>query len=141
VLFSISGKDAEAMFMTHIATTMLLAVTWSGWLADSWVQDRMFPDGLVHDFGKVPQGTKCQHAFRLVNTTNAPIQIMLLRCSGSTLTARWTEHALEPNEEGKVEVLLDTRRFVGRKTISMYLTLENGTEVAFQISAESDPVP
>jgi hypothetical protein len=34
---------------------------------------------------------------------------------------------LQPNEVGKVEILLDGRRFIGPKTCSLYLTLNNGT--------------
>jgi hypothetical protein len=36
---------------------------------------------------------------------------------------------LQPSEEGAVEVNLDTRRFAGPKTVSLYLTLEYGTTI------------
>jgi hypothetical protein len=41
--------------------------------------DPMFPDGLVHDFGKVPRGVQARHAFRVVNTSNVPLQIISVR--------------------------------------------------------------
>src|SRR5712691_5689324 len=41
----------------------------------------MFPDGLVHDFGKVQRGTIVNHAFRIVNTLNVPLRIVSLRLS------------------------------------------------------------
>jgi hypothetical protein len=41
----------------------------------------MFPDGLVHDFGKVPFGAQLTHSFRIVNTYNHPIRIVSLRIS------------------------------------------------------------
>jgi hypothetical protein len=33
---------------------------------------------------------------------------------------------LQPNEEGKVEIRVDTSRFVGRKTKSLLLTTKQG---------------
>jgi hypothetical protein len=41
--------------------------------------DKMFPDGLEYDFGKVARGTLCEHSFRIVNTSNVPLQILSLR--------------------------------------------------------------
>jgi hypothetical protein len=43
--------------------------------------DPMFPDGLVHDFGKLPRGVQARHAFRVVNTSGVPLQILSLRQS------------------------------------------------------------
>ena len=43
--------------------------------------DRMFPDGVVHDFGKVPRGIQARHAFRIVNTSDVPLRILALRIS------------------------------------------------------------
>jgi len=43
--------------------------------------EKMSPLGLVHDFGKVTRGTLCRHAFRVVNTSDAPLQIVSLRIS------------------------------------------------------------
>ena len=58
-----------------IATTILLtALTCSGVY-------KMFPDGTVHDFGKVKRGTQCKHSFRIVNTSKVPLEITSLRCS------------------------------------------------------------
>jgi hypothetical protein len=37
--------------------------------------NKMFPDGLEHDFGTVIRGTECKHTFRIVNTTDGPLQI------------------------------------------------------------------
>jgi hypothetical protein len=41
----------------------------------------MFPDGLRHSFGIVSAGTLCKHAFRIVNTTGAPLKIVSIRIS------------------------------------------------------------
>jgi hypothetical protein len=42
---------------------------------------KMFPGGVVHDFGKVPSGTQAQHTFRVVNTSKVPLRIVSLRGS------------------------------------------------------------
>jgi hypothetical protein len=39
----------------------------------------MFPDGWEHDFGTVLRGTKCRHAFWIVNTSSRPLQIVKVR--------------------------------------------------------------
>jgi hypothetical protein len=39
----------------------------------------LFPDGLVHDFGKVLRGTQATHTFRIVNRSNVALQIVSLR--------------------------------------------------------------
>jgi hypothetical protein len=42
----------------------------------------MFPDGLVHDFGKVKAGTQAKHTFRIVNTSCIPLRVVSLRFAG-----------------------------------------------------------
>jgi hypothetical protein len=46
---------------------------------------------------------------------------------------------LLPGEVGEVEVILDTSRFVGPKTQTLFLTLDNGTvaEARLTITADS----
>jgi hypothetical protein len=40
----------------------------------------MFPDGVEHDFGKVRRGPMLEHTFRIVNTSNRPLEIISVRC-------------------------------------------------------------
>jgi hypothetical protein len=87
----------QAMFVTKIkiARTMLLVVlTCSGVCLTGYSKDAgnedakkfagetktvtMFPDGLEYDFGKVQRGTLAKHVFRVVNTSNVPLQIVSL---------------------------------------------------------------
>jgi hypothetical protein len=46
---------------------------------------------------------------------------------------------LEPNEEGRIEIVLDTRRFQGPKTVALYLQTDNGKrmETIFYITADA----
>jgi hypothetical protein len=50
---------------------------------------------------------------------------------------------LQPNEEGKVEISLDTSRFKGRKTCALFLEWDNGKTAVFHVTADSqdDPQP
>ncbi len=88
--------------------------------------DRMFPDGIGHDFGKVPRGTEARHAFRIVNTSDVPIRIGEVRVSMGSLTAYSTKSELQPNEEAEIVTVVHTSRFVGARTQTMYITMELG---------------
>ena len=79
------------MFATKsiIATKVLvMALTWTCACLTGYSTNRadnideMFPDGLVHDFGKVRSGIQAKHAFRIVNTTDVPLRIVSVRRSG-----------------------------------------------------------
>lgn len=39
----------------------------------------LFPDGVTHDFGTVTRGPEVRHAFRIRNTTGAPLTVVSLR--------------------------------------------------------------
>ena len=101
----------------------------------------MCPVGLAHDFGKVQTGTIAKHTFRFVNTSDNPLQVIDLRCTPGPLVGRSTKNLLQPHEEGEVEISLDTRRFRGHKTRTLYMTLrtDNGKSmiVIFRVSADS----
>lgn len=42
-------------------------------------REKLFPDGLTHDFGVVQRGTQAYHAFRIVNTSDAALRIANVR--------------------------------------------------------------
>jgi hypothetical protein len=48
---------------------------------------------------------------------------------------------LQPNEEGKVEISLDTSRFRGRKTYALFLEMDNGKTTVFHVTANSQDEP
>jgi hypothetical protein len=100
----------------------------------------MFPDGLSHDFGVVPRGIQAEHRFRIVNTTNWPLQIISVRTSMSPATVHANKVVLRPNEDGTLEIKLDTGRFVGAKTVTFFLTMSIGEsiqETRFWVGANS----
>jgi hypothetical protein len=102
--------------------------------------DPMFPDGLSHDFGVVARGIQPEHRFRVVNTSNWPLQIISVRTSMSPATVHANKVVLGTNEEGTLEIKLDTRRFVGQKTVTFFLTMSIGNsfrETRFWVNANS----
>jgi hypothetical protein len=98
---------------------------------------KIFPGGVVCDFGMVPYGTRARHTFRIVNTSNVPLRILEARVSMSPMRIWVSKSVLQPNEEGELEILLDTRKFTGNKRIAVYVTLDNGrlTTVRLTVSA------
>ena len=104
------------------------------------IEDKMFPDGLSHDFGKVQQGAQLYHAFRIVNTSKVPLRITSIRVSMNRGTRAWSsKEVLQPNEEGKLEVTMDTRNYLHSVVQTIFLILDNGrlTEHRFWVHAES----
>ena len=90
-------------------------------------EEKMFPDGVAHDFGAVLQGPKLYHAFRIVNTSDLPLRIVSVAMSSRGLDcARASKDVLQPKEEGLVEVFIHTPSFVGPRTRSIYVTVDNG---------------
>jgi uncharacterized protein DUF1573 len=101
---------------------VLLAGLWAispAW-AGSWA-DALF-DELSKDFGSVPRGPTLQHPFRIKNTTKNTITISGVRVSCNVCSrASLLKSTLEPGEETSVVVTMDTSKFSGVKTITVYV--------------------
>src|SRR5262245_51338122 len=101
---------------------VLLAGLWaaSPALAGSWA-DALF-DELSKDFGSAPRGPTLQHPFRIKNTTKSTVSISGVRVSCNVCSsANILKSKLEPGEETAVVVTMDTTRFSGVKTITVYV--------------------
>jgi len=101
---------------------VLLAGFWaaSPVLAGSWA-DALF-DELSKDFGSAPRGPTLQHPFRIKNTTRNTVTISGVRVSCHVCSsASVVKSRLEPGEESAVVVTMDTTRFSGPKTITIYV--------------------
>jgi RNA polymerase sigma factor (sigma-70 family) len=97
--------------------------------------DDRFPDGRDHDFGKVKRGTSLEHSFRIVNTSTVPLHLTSVRVSSGCMTGSGSKKVLQPKEEGKVEVTVDSNRFAGSKTILLFLeTKKRGIAETFEFS-------
>ena len=106
--------------------------------------DPVFPDGFVHDFGKVKQGSRPKHSFRIVNTSDTPLRLLEVRVSMNPLRAYVSNGELKKNEAGQLEIVYDSVRFLGQKHSTVYLLYEeNGKlkQARFWLKAESQQLP
>ena len=88
--------------------------------------DKMFPDGRNYDFGKVIRGMPVKHALRIVNTSDVTLEVVSVRVQMSPMSAWVTKAVLRPKEVGTLEITVDTKRFVGRKTMILRLETKQG---------------
>jgi hypothetical protein len=90
--------------------------------AASWA-DALF-DELSKDFGSVPRGPMLQHPFRVSNNTGHPVSIANVRVSCGCTTASALKTYLQPGEETAILARMDTTRFTGVKTVTIYVTFD-----------------
>jgi RNA polymerase sigma factor (sigma-70 family) len=76
---------------------------------------------MSHDFGRVAAGSELKVRFSLKNVYKVPLEITEVRVSAGCVQATPTKKRLEPNEVGAIDVVLDSRRFRGKKTVSIYV--------------------
>lgn len=110
---------------------------------DAQKKDKRFPDGRDHNFGTVKSGPTLKYTFRIVNTSDIPLEITALRGSSCHFPGNaWvSKHVLQPNEEGKVMIAIDTRRFRGSKTASFWLKVEQrGIKEDFPFSIKANSI-
>jgi hypothetical protein len=99
------------MLVGLCAAAPLPAATWA---------EAMF-EGLSRDFGTVPRGPQLTHPFRLTNTTGTPVTIGSVRVSCGCVTARALRTELAPGQSTAILAEMDTRRFQGDKTVTIYV--------------------
>jgi Protein of unknown function (DUF1573) len=90
--------------------------------AASWA-DGLF-DELNKDFGSVPRGPTLVHPFRVVNKTNGPVSIVSVRVSCGCTSATALRSYLNPGEETAVVARMDTTRFTGVKSVTIYVQFD-----------------
>src|SRR5438105_9904267 len=78
-------------------------------------------DELAHDFGNVTRGTELNHRFKVTNTYKFPLNITQVRVSMAPVDASATQTRLQPGETAYVRVRMDTKRFVGPRTVSFWV--------------------
>src|SRR5262249_40158599 len=90
--------------------------------AASWA-DQMFQE-LSKGFGSVPRGPTLQHAFLLKNNSDSVVQIANVRVSCTCVTAYAVKTVLQPGEETSIAASMDTTRFTGVKTVTIYVLFD-----------------
>lgn len=101
---------------------LLLLLTHAAPAQQAWAE-KLFKDGTSHDFKSVPRGAQLYHKFKMVNIYAVPLEITNVRSSCTCGSVTPSVKVLEPRQEGFIEVTMDTRRFTGPKTISIFVTV------------------
>src|SRR4051812_4990694 len=108
----------RTMFPTVL---VLLSLTASA-PAQGWA-DKMFKDGLSHDFGTIARGTQLKHSFKVTNIYAVRMEITSIKSGCGCVTATAAKRVLQPNETTTIDVSMDGRRFAGAKTVNVRVTV------------------
>lgn len=91
--------------------------------AASWA-DGLFQE-VSKDFGPVPRGPTLRHSFTLKNTSSEPVRVANVRVSCGCVSAAPAKHVLQPGEEGSIDITMDTTRFTGLKSVTVYVLFDS----------------
>src|SRR5262245_39146548 len=100
-----------------VLTAALSAATSAG--AATWA-DGLF-DALTKDFGSVARGPLLTHDFRVTNNTKTTVNLSSVRVSCGCVTALAQGNTLKPGESTTVHITMDTTRFIGPKTVTVFV--------------------
>ena len=103
--------------------------------AGTW-GDSLF-DELSKDFGSVPRGPTLTHEFHVTNNTKNVVRISSVRVSCGCVSATALKGTLNPKEETSIVAKMDTTRFTGSKTVTIYVQFDqpNFDEVRLWVQA------
>jgi len=90
--------------------------------AQGWAE-KMFKDGLAHDFGSVPRGAQLFHRFVITNIYAVRMEITGVRSGCGCVTASAAKRVLEPHEATTIDISMDARRFTGAKSVAVRVTV------------------
>ena len=85
--------------------------------------EKMFKEGVNHDFGSVPRGAQLSHRFVITNIYAVRMEITSIVPGCGCVSANPAKRVLEPRESTTVDVTMDTRRFTGLKTVGITVTV------------------
>lgn len=84
-------------------------------------------ESLVHDFGKIPQGTPVTHEFKFTNTGKTPLVITHVQASCGCTTPAWSKDPIPPGGEGFIKATFNAASMGGfNKTITVMANVEHG---------------
>jgi hypothetical protein len=90
--------------------------------AQGWAE-KMFKDGLSHDFGSVPRGAQLFHRFTITNIYAVRMEITEIRSGCGCVSATPSTRVLEPRQSATIDVSMDARRFTGAKTVAIRVSV------------------
>jgi hypothetical protein len=90
------------------------------------------------DFGTVRRGERLTHSFRLTNELNQMVEIKDVRVSAGFIIARANGKQLAPGASATINVQMDTHRFSGDKTSSIYVQFAQPWQATVQLQVQAD---
>jgi hypothetical protein len=110
--------------MKHaLVALFVVAVAGPSSQAQSPWAEKMFKEGLNHDFGSVPRGAQLSHRFVITNIYAVPMVITEVKSGCGCVTATPAKRVVEPRESTTIDVNMDARRFTGLKTVGITVTV------------------
>jgi hypothetical protein len=103
-------------------TLIVLALGTPAAPGQGWAE-KMFSQGLTHDFGSVPYGAQLFHRFQVTNIYAVRMEITSVKSGCGCVTAEPAKRVLEPREVTTVDVRMDARRFKGPKSVGIRVTV------------------
>jgi RNA polymerase sigma factor (sigma-70 family) len=85
--------------------------------------DKLFKGNLNHDFGMTNRGAELKHRFTITNIYNVRLEISDIRVTSECVKATVSKKSLGPKESATLDVIMDTRKFVGPRAVKIYLTV------------------
>src|SRR5262249_4541731 len=116
------GRAGTATMLRYSLVLVVVFAAAGSASAGTWGQGLF--DELSKDFGSVPRGPLLTHNFRVVNRTKQTVNITSVRVSCGCVTATPMKTKLEPNEETTIYATMDTTRFVGAKSVTVFVQLD-----------------
>jgi hypothetical protein len=90
--------------------------------AQGWAE-KMFKDGLNHDFGSVARGAQLFHRFTITNIYAVRMEITDVRPGCNCVTWSAAKRVLESRESTTIDISMDARKFTGSKTVGITVTV------------------
>lgn len=85
--------------------------------------EKMFQQGVAHDFGVIPKGSLLLHRFPITNIYAVRMEITQIQPGCGCVTAVASKKFLEPRETGTIDVSMDAKRFDGPKSVGIRVTV------------------
>lgn len=106
--------------MLRYSLVLAVGLVFTGSASASTWADALF-DELSRDFGTVPRGPMLTHQFTVTNKTNNNVTISNVRVSCGCTSATALQANLAPGQSTVVVATMDTRRFSGTKSVTIYV--------------------
>ncbi len=88
-------------------------------------------ESMEYDFGKIKQGDKVEHIFKVTNSGTADLVISDAKPSCGCTVPEFTKTPIKPGAEGQIKVIFDSTGKSGaqEKSVTVNLNTEKATEV------------